>query len=932
MPRLLVIVVIIVTAASPAWAQGAARSELFVTIRRELRVARETLSVPAKSAELLRRPGIASDAALRKFVTGYASLLAYHRAGAQRALEDSYRLAPSPHTAAALATNTFEIGLPDELLSWAERGLAVAGPSDRAIEVELRLWRAQALAWLVRTDEQGAELARALVLARELGDAGTLALALRGHAGYLDFLGEKVEAIAALDDAIRLSESQGDRAAVGYHLLQLTAPYYPVHPFADKLTLMERGLALALAVHDRHLEGRMLALRGLAYLTLDRYGLALSELTAADAVFRFTGGLRSRATTAGNLSVVFNNLGEYDRAVDQAGLAITLYRRISSRPGVRQTLDELGRNALLQGQTAVAVARHSQVVSVTREMGDMRYLAGALVRLGLAYLAQHKLEPAERAIREALAVGAKHLDSYTDRDYASAFVAYGDLQRLNGRPADADRAYHEALVRAAPIAGTAAHVIRAHHGLALLASRAGQHQTALNHYRQALVQIETVRDGAVLAELRLTYFADKTALYADAIAALVDAHREHPDTSNLDEALVLAERAKARTLFEVIQAPASRDEPVSVERIASSLGPADLLVEYVAGANRSFALTLKHDRTIAVVDLPARKVLEDQVRAVRAVVTERPSKSSDMDTAYRVGARAAEIVLGPVRRQFAGTRRLIFVADGPLAYAPFEAFTIADRTFLGERFEVVRAQSGAVLSALRERRAAAAPATAFVGFGDPLTRASAPSRDTELVRALARDGFLFAPLPGSREEVEAAAGVFGPSSRIYTGAAFTAAAAIRELQRPNRVAHFATHAILDDRVPGRSGIVVSTAQGEASATILLARDLESLKVATNLVVLSACQTGLGRIIDGEGVLGLTWALTRAGAASLMVTLWNVSDAASASMMVAFYRAMAGGRSKSAALHSARLAMIQSRNPSLRHPYYWAGYILLGDPD
>jgi CHAT domain-containing protein len=310
------------------------------------------------------------------------------------------------------------------------------------------------------------------------------------------------------------------------------------------------------------------------------------------------------------------------------------------------------------------------------------------------------------------------------------------------------------------------------------------------------------------------------------------------------------------------------------------------------------------------------------------LVERRPAIGATMEPLRRVGQQLYDLVLATALARVSSSRRLVIVGDGLLFYLPFAALTrTGESTFLGEQFEIARAPSAAVLATVRTREPAAPRPTDFVGFGDPLIATQDRTDNAALLRALSQSGFSFAPLPGSRLEVLSAARVFGPEARVFTGPDFTGARAIAELQRPHRVVHFATHAVLDERLPHRSGIVVS--EDAAGATLLSARELARLRIPVDLVTLSACQTGLGRIVDGEGVLGLAWALTRAGAGSVMVTLWNISDAASSTMIVAFYRALRDGQTKPAALLAARRALIGGSNPELRHPYYWAGYSLIG---
>ncbi|MEW6319825.1 MAG: CHAT domain-containing tetratricopeptide repeat protein [Acidobacteriota bacterium] len=926
-PALSVLAVLVCAAPAPAQPAGES-GEAYAAIRANLEAARPAGAVRTTASRLLRDERIRNTPSLRLFVTGVAAMLSYDRKTADRDLTRSFDLAPSPHVALALTANAIEMGDAEAAMTWADRGMAAAGAAlDPRMKAELLLARAQGLIWLMRYGEHAAHVAEAIDLARRLGDRRLIALGLRSEGVILGESGRR-EALDRFEEAARLSE--GDPRAMGYHLLLMNTFYYLGHPYAEKVPLLDRVLVLARQTRDRQLEGRALGARGAALRVLARYGEALRDLTAADALLRETGAVRSRAAAAGNLSLLLTDLGDYPRADEQARLAFALYRQVRNPAGARMSLDDLGHIALLQGQPATAVRRHEQAVALSRQLGDGTYLRTALTRLGLAYMTQQRWEPAERVLQEALQLAE---DGRYPDERESARIAMADLLRATGRTADAAAAYREALAAAPGLAYAATLLVRGHHGLGRLEAGAGRLESALQHYRLALAGIEQARTGAGSAELRLTYFADKTALYVDAIDVLVEAHRRTGDQAHLGEAFLVSERAKARTLVDAVAGGGDSGAGAfaSVGDLADTLEPSDVLIEYVAGAHRSFALTLRRDRTLTVHELPARAALDEQVDAIRRLIAERPRPSDRGDDVRLHASRAFATLLAPALRGVAPDSRLLIVADGRLFYAPFEAFVDpATGQFVGETFEVVRAASASVLHAQRGRPESAGPPR-LVAFGDP--RVSGEARaDDELVRALERDGFSFAPLPGSRREVEEAAAAFGAAdTRIYTGEAFTRAAALAALQQPYGIVHFATHAILDERVPERSGIVTSAPASGGAPIILRARELAELRIPADLVVLSGCQTGLGAVVNGEGVLGLSWALTRAGVASLVVTMWNVSDAAGAPAMAAFYRALAAGQTKAAALRTARRELLAGPNRALHHPYFWAGYALIGNP-
>ena len=144
-----------------------------------------------------------------------------------------------------------------------------------------------------------------------------------------------------------------------------------------------------------------------------------------------------------------------------------------------------------------------------------------------------------------------------------------------------------------------------------------------------------------------------------------------------------------------------------------------------------------------------------------------------------------------------------------------------------------------------------------------------------------------------------------------------------------RRVHFATHAVIDEEIPARSGVVLSLVDTGEEDGILRMPEIFNLELNADLVVLSACRTGLGKLIKGEGMVGLTRAFMYAGTPRVAVSLWEVNDLATADFMKAFYRHMKAGESAGMALRAAKLSMIHSGARDYRHPYFWAPFVLVG---
>jgi len=195
----------------------------------------------------------------------------------------------------------------------------------------------------------------------------------------------------------------------------------------------------------------------------------------------------------------------------------------------------------------------------------------------------------------------------------------------------------------------------------------------------------------------------------------------------------------------------------------------------------------------------------------------------------------------------------------------------------------------------------------------------------------AERGFSFVRLPYTRDEVLAISNLFPLDQRhVYLGAEAREETVKSEKLDDFRFIHFATHSFLDEIRPGRSGILLSRAPQSLEDGILQMGEIMRLKMNADLVTLSACSTGLGKLVNGEGVLGLTRAFFYAGARNVAVLLWNVNDFATATLMVSFYRHLTRGVPESEALRQAKLSLLHSSQPLWHHPYFWAAFVIEGE--
>ena len=347
----------------------------------------------------------------------------------------------------------------------------------------------------------------------------------------------------------------------------------------------------------------------------------------------------------------------------------------------------------------------------------------------------------------------------------------------------------------------------------------------------------------------------------------------------------------------------------------------------------------------------------EAAQAGRGLVLGGASGDTDAVAKYAAAANALyRAVLAPAAPVF-GTRRLLVVPDGALNYVPFEALVTAPEgadysslPYLIKTNEVVYAQSASVIVAVRQRQRAAAGGVLVVADpvfdaadararGKTLETKDAPVQRAALQSALVDVTGLKIPnlrlarLLGTRSEAEriaefARAG--GPGAEVWLDFEASEANVRRHKLDGYRVLHFATHGLLNTERPQFTGLALTLVGDSQADGFLRVDEVFNLRLGTPLVVLSACETGLGKEKRGEGVIGLTRAFMYAGAPTVGVSLWSVADRSTAELMSDFYKGVLAseGRAPAAAMRAAQQQMIAGKRYSA--PFYWAPFVFVGD--
>jgi CHAT domain-containing protein len=350
-----------------------------------------------------------------------------------------------------------------------------------------------------------------------------------------------------------------------------------------------------------------------------------------------------------------------------------------------------------------------------------------------------------------------------------------------------------------------------------------------------------------------------------------------------------------------------------------------VLIEFMLGADQSrvWVVTPQESR---VMSLPARSQVDAAVRAFRQAVSTAADSPAAADAA---GAALSRLLLAPLA-PWLDRRRLLVVADGSLHGVPFGSLRRPGTSARLGDSDIVMLPSASMAALGRAVPPAGRPSPVLVvadpvfGAADPRVANGSRSSGTPDARRLNR-------LPFSRDEAAAISRTAGarPVSVAMDFEADRRLLLGREVER-YRYIHVATHAIVDERRPPLSAIVLSLVNpdGDLQDGFLRLQDVYRLRLNADLVVLSACGTATGQPAAGEGLLSLARGALYAGARQVMVSLWDVDDAATAALMSEFYRHLfQAGAPPAAALRAAQAAV--RRQPRFAHPYYWAGWIIQG---
>ena len=831
-------------------------------------------------------------------------------------------------------------------------------------------------------------LKRVLPLVRGLGDHRSEGVILSDLGAANDMLGDKQQALDYFNEALPALRVAGDRKNEATALDNIGMLYNSLDERQKALGYLNQALTLRRELRDANGVGASLNNMGGVTKALGDKQQALAYYNQALPFLRAAGNVKGVALTLNNIGGAYLDLSDYEKALAYYNQAQPIFHGLpDGRVGELTTLNNIGQVYSRMGQPEKALDYFQQSLLMSRSIKRRDYEAGALFNIAYVERERGNLTEALNNAEAGIEILESRRATISSQEFRSAYFAtvqnhyefYVDLlMRLHKQKPSAgyDGKALEASERA-----------RARSLLEMLAEsnadiREGVDATLLARERalQQQLNAKARQQTQILA-------GQHTQAQEDAIAKDVETltnefqsvESQIRQTSPRYAALTQPQPLTLREIQTKVLAPDTLllEYSLGTERsYLWAVTPTSITAyelpkrEELETVARQVYTLLTKSSSWSGIEVPsqlksgAKPATESNQRNLGLPGEKTQTGTQQGQDGPETATRLSKMILAPVEAQL-GEKRLLIVADGALQYIPFGILPrtqSSDSTAPGAKknyqplifdHEIVSIPSASTLTVLRQEAKERKPSEKTIAvLADPVFESSdervkglrgggTSSPDNALPRGIqraARDLGLNDPelaiprLPGTRREADQILALLprSQSKAAFDFAASRQTATTKELAE-YRYVHFATHGFLNSLHPELSGIVLSMVdeKGNPQDGFLLAHEVFNLKLSAELVVLSACRTGLGKEVRGEGLVGLTRGFMYAGAPRVVVSLWSVSDEATAELMARFYRGMLSEKLRpAAALRAAQISLMKESR--WQSPFYWAAFTLQGE--
>ncbi|HEY9646667.1 MAG TPA: CHAT domain-containing protein [Chroococcidiopsis sp.] len=779
------------------------------------------------------------------------------------------------------------------------------------------------------------------------------------------------EAIAPLTSALNAYQTLHSQAREVVARQALGAVYLALEQHEAAIAQFEAALTLARQQDDRTAQAGILSNLGIAYRAIGHYSQAIAAqeqaLAIARAMSNAAGNTAAEGQILANLGNAYESVGDYDNAIAVYNQSLAIARANSDRGSEAVALGNIGAIQATQGHYTEAIASYQQSLAIAQAINNQAGQAYTLQNIGAAYHAQGDYTTAidyyQRSLPLTQAVGDRALEGDTLSNLGSAYEDIGDYPQAI--------AYHQQSLAIAQALSDPRAEGNALNNLGHAFFEAGQLEEAETQLRRAVTRLESLRPG--LDDAYNVSVFDTQVLTYNLLQQILVAQDQ------VEAALEISERGRARAFVDLLARRAV--EPTRADRSSRQAAVTDsptirqirriardqqaTLVEYaivpdgtfkVQGKQRGreaelFIWVVQPSGAIAFRRVDLRPLWEQgQVDSLADLVVsgrfsigvrggEEAIQRGEESTTFnwRKLQQLYSVLIAPIAELLPTDpdAAVIFIPQESLFLVPFPALQAENGDFLLAQHTILTAPAIQVLDLTRqqqqrqERQKPRRSPTATLFTADDMLLVGNPTMPVLALRE-GRPPAPLSPLPGAEQEAIAISQLLDVPALI--GDRATEATVLDRINRA-KIIHLATHGLLQygqaDQ-PGQRHTLpgaIALAPSGSYDGLLTSDEILDLRLNANLVVLSACNTGRGQI-TGDGVIGLSRSFISAGAASIVVSLWSVSDESTALIMTRFYEQLQTGATKAQALRQAMLAGKEAYS----HPVEWSAFTLIGEAE
>jgi len=789
-------------------------------------------------------------------------------------------------------------------------------------QLSITYWDMSDLEKFFLLNEQG------LKIAREINHKAEIGRALNNIGLYYSLSGSYSMSLIRYFEALDIARRSENSIGLSDNLNNIANVYMNLGNYEKSLEYLTEALKIDEQVGDERLVSMDFNNLGELYRRLaskqggtDYLYKALEKFEKCLALAEKIGDKATEIISLNNIGNIFLNLNDYQNAYSFLQMGLTRSKESRNSESIGMILSNMGFVYLFQNKYIKAEQYFHEAIDNGTKIGAINVLWESYFGLGKTLERRNELSEAISCYRKSIEL-IDHVRSRIALDIQKAGYVRNKLKVYESLVALYYRMYRSN--KSNEVIAEMFNATEKAKSRALIDTLSASEFDIRDKLNPNLSIREKEISEKIANNLKLLTIGNISDLKRGEIEQqLLDAENEYTE-------LISYLRVEIPELAEIVS-----PNPYSLDYVKEHLlNDETALIEYYLGEEQSFIFYVSK-MEIRLSELPPLSVIHQSIKAYLKMLSEPPRITYESERAAR---RLFEELLAPVLKDVPNNiSHLIIIPDGSLFYMPFETlfFGTTTTSLLVNRFSVSYMPSASSLLYLTKLNRQTQAKKDLLAFGNPDYSQSIVNRIKktknsaqillELYKALDYD---FSPLPYSEKEVRKASKYFRKKNSNILLKNHATEEALKSLPLEDyRVIHFACHGFIDEIFPFRSALVLSLDDGSKEDGFLQVREIYNLRLNAELVVLSACQTGRGRLEYGEGVLGLPRIFFYAGARSVLSTLWSIGDKPTAIFMEFFYKYLSKGYSKAKALRLTKLKMIESK---YSHPFYWAAFVLNGD--